>query len=162
MTSYNPIDTLRNKYFYMVLNRPLTIQDVQYSPFGSGFSAYNNYRVTVSGVVTADTSDLQGDGNQVSRRVYIQNGQGPWSGIWVFGSQSDQLVRGQNVTVSGLIREDNSNTRIDSVTQIVVNSSGNVLPNPQLLSTTTIATSVTVANGAVEAEKWEGVLVILC
>jgi hypothetical protein len=83
MTSYNPVDTVKNKYFYLRSKQTINCQDIQYSPFGSGFSAYNNYRVTVSGVVTADTSDLQGDGNQVGRRVYIQNGQGPWSGIWV-------------------------------------------------------------------------------
>jgi hypothetical protein len=152
----NPVDTARNKYFYFVLDRQLTVKDVQYSPFGSGFSAYNNYRVTVSGVVTADTSDLQGDGNQVGRRVYIQDGQGPWSGVWVWGSDADQLMRGQNVTVSGLIREDNSNTRIDSVTQIIVNSSGNPLPEAELISTRDIAAK---SNGTVDAEKWEGVLV---
>jgi hypothetical protein len=159
MISSNPVDIIKNKYFYLVLNRPLTVQDVQYSPFGGGFSGYNNYRVTVSGVVTADTSDLQGDGNQVSRRVYIQNGQGPWSGIWVFGSSSDQLVRGQHITVSGLIREDNSNTRVDSVTQIVVNSSGNPLPDAELIYTRKIATTSTVPNGYIDAEQWEGVLV---
>jgi hypothetical protein len=155
MTAYNPVDTARNKYFYFVLNRELTVQDVQISPYGSGFSAYNNYRVTVSGVVTADTSDLQGDGNQVGRRVYIQNGQGPWSGIWVWGTMADPLVRGQHVTVSGLIREDNSNTRVDSITQVVINSENNPLPDPELLSTR----GITVANGTVSAEQWEGVLV---
>jgi hypothetical protein len=160
MVAFSPADTLRNKYFYLVLNRPLNIQDVQYSPFGSGFSAYNNYRVTVSGVVTADTTDLQGDGNQVGRRTYIQNGSGPWSGIWVFGNLADPLIRGQHVTVSGLIREDNSNTRVDSLTQVVVNSSNNPLPEPVLISTRTIATTGTgVPNGFVPAEQWEGVLV---
>ncbi len=36
-----PSDTTRNRFFYLVLDRPLTIQDVQYSPFGGGFSGYN-------------------------------------------------------------------------------------------------------------------------
>ncbi len=156
MISTNPADTLRNKYFYLVLNRPLRIQDVQYSPFGSGFSAYNNYRVTISGVVTADTSDLQGDGNQVSRRVHIQNGTGTWSGITVAGLAADALVRGQNVTISGLIRESNNNTVIDSITSVVVNSSNNSLPDFATLSTSDIST---LPNGTVSAEQWESVLI---
>jgi hypothetical protein len=156
MVSLNPTDTLRNKYFYLVLNRPLRIQDVQYSPFGSGFSGYNNYRVTISGVVTADTSDLQGDGNQISRRVHIQNGEGPWSGITVAGLAADALRRGQNVTISGLIRESNSNTVIDSITSVVVNSSNNPLPNFATVSTADIAT---LPNGTISAEQWESVLI---
>ncbi len=156
MISLNPTDTLRNKYFYLVLNRPLRIQDVQYSPFGSGFSGYNNYRVRISGVVTADTSDLQGDGNQISRRVHMQNGVGPWSGITVAGLAADPLVRGQNITVSGLIRESNSNTVIDSITSIVVHSSNNPLPNFATLSTSDIST---LPNGTVSAEQWESVLI---
>ncbi len=156
MVSINPTDTVRNKYFYLVLNRPVTIFDVQYSPFGSGFSAYNNYRVTISGVVTADTTDLQGDGNQVGRRVYIQDGSGPWRGIWVGGLPADVLLRGQNVTVSGLIRESNSNTLIDSITSIVVNSSNNPLPDFVTVSTADIGT---LANGTLSAEQYEGVLI---
>lgn len=156
MISINPQDTVRNKYFYLVLNRPVTIYDVQYSPFGSGFSAYNNYRVTISGVVTADTSDLQGDGNQVSRRVYMQDGIGPWRGIWIGGLSADQLQRGQNVTVSGLIRESNNNTFIDSITSIIVNSSGNPLPDFVTVSTSDIGT---LPNGTISAEQYEGVLI---
>ncbi|MEJ5261920.1 MAG: T9SS type A sorting domain-containing protein, partial [Ignavibacterium sp.] len=156
MTTVNPTDTVRNKYFYLVLNRPLTIYDVQYSPFGSGFSAYNNYRVTISGVVTADTTDLQGDGNQVGRRVYMQDGAGPWRGIWIGGLPADLLQRGQNVTVTGLIRESNSNTLIDSTTSIVVNSSNNPLPDFVTVSTADIGT---LANGTLSAEQYEGVLI---
>lgn len=156
MISINPQDTVRNKYFYLVLNRPVTIYDVQYSPFGSGFSAYNNYRVTISGVVTADTSDLQGDGNQISRRVYMQDGAGPWRGIWIGGLAADPLQRGQSVTVSGLIRESNSNTMIDSITSIVINSNNNPLPDFVTLSTADIAT---LPNGTISAEQYEGVLI---
>lgn len=156
MTNTNPADTLKNLYFYLTLNRDLTVQDIEYSPFGGGFSGYNNYRVTVSGVVTADTTDLQGDGNQVSRRVYIQNGEGPWSGVWVGGLLADPLQRGQNITVSGLVRESNNNTMIDSITSIVINSSNNPLPAPQLVSVADIGT---LANGTLSAEMWEGVLI---
>ena len=80
--SYNPSNIITGKYFYLVLNRPITIQDVQYSPFGSGFSAFNNYRIQLQGIVTADTSDLPGFGT-TPLRVYMQNGEGPWSGIQI-------------------------------------------------------------------------------
>ncbi len=86
-TSTNPSNS-NNSYFYLVLNRPLTIQDVQYSPFGSGFSGYNGYEVTVSGIVTADTTDIEGDGFNIGPQVYLQDGTTPWSGIQIFGIRS--------------------------------------------------------------------------
>jgi hypothetical protein len=103
-----PADTTKGRYFYLVLNRPLTIQDVQYSPFGSGFSGYNGYQVTVSGIVTADTSDINGNetGTISGPQVYIQNGTGPWSGIKITGTETLTLNRGDNVTVTGTVRED--------------------------------------------------------
>lgn len=155
MISTNPIDTTRN-FFYLVLNRDLRIQDVQYSPFGTGFSAYNGFYVTVRGVVTADTTDLQGDGGSVGKRVYIQNGQGPWSGIWVFGILADALVRGQDVTVNGRVIENFNHTRIDSITSLVINPSGNPNPFPELVSTSDIGTK---QKGTIAAEQWEGVLI---
>lgn len=155
-TAVFPADTVRNKFFYLVLNRDLKIQDLQYSPFGGGFGAYHGYSVTVSGVVTADTTDLQGDGGSIGKRVYIQNGEGPWSGIWIFGLLAEPLVRGQHVTVTGAVRDDFSHTRIESITDLVVNSSGNPLPAPHYVSTSNVGT---LAKGTVSAEQWEGVLI---
>jgi len=155
-TSINPVDTSRSRYFYLVLNRPLTIQDVQYAPFGNGLGGYINYRVTLNGIVTADTSDLRGDGGSVPRRAYIQNGSGPWSGIWVAGFAGDELRKGQNVTISGLIREINSHTAIDSVTSLIVNSVSNPLPEPVLVQTGQIGGKT---KGTLSAEQWEGVLI---
>ena len=154
-TSIYPADTARGKYFYLVLNRPLTIQDVEYSPYGGGYGGYTNYRVTVTGVVTADTSDLQGDGNQVARRAIIQNGEGPWSGLQVSGLQADQLRRGQNVTISGLIMEASGTTKIDSITQVIVNSSNNTLPAPMYIHTSDIGT---LPSGTLFPESCENVL----
>lgn len=151
----NPADTSRNRWFYPVLNRPLTIQDVQYSPYGSGFSAVNNYRVTVSGVVTADTSDIPGFGS-TALRVYIQNGASPWSGIWVKGFDALNLKRGDLVTVSGKVVEDFNVTCLDSVTAIVVNSTNNPVPEPIAVTTGTIEAK---AGGVVDAEKYESVLI---
>lgn len=151
----NPADTSRNRWFYPVLNRPLTIQDVQYSPYGSGFSALNNYRVTLTGVVTADTSDIPGFGT-TALRVYMQNGSSPWSGIWIKGFDALNLKRGDNVTVSGKVYEDFNVTTLDSVTAIVVNSTNNPLPAPIVVTTGTIGAK---AGGVVDAEKYESVLI---
>ncbi|NOX17018.1 MAG: T9SS type A sorting domain-containing protein [Chlorobi bacterium] len=152
--SYNPSDTLNGVYFYYVLDRDLTIQDVQRSPFGSGYSAYNNFEVTVSGVVTADTSDITADGG----RVYIQNGTGPWSGIKLFGTEIYNLQKGDEVTVTGTVRESYGLTQIeglDTPESIVVNGTTDV-PEPYMISTEEIDFS---SNGDLPAESYESVLI---
>ncbi|MBV6513400.1 MAG: hypothetical protein FMNOHCHN_02931 [Ignavibacteriaceae bacterium] len=151
----NPTDTVRSKYFYLVLNRPVTIRDIQYSPFGGNFGGYTAYKVTVSGVVTSDTSDIPGFGS-TALRVHIQDGTGPWSGIQINGASALNLRRGDNVTVSGTVIEDFSYTRIDTITQIIVNSSNNPLPSAVEVTTRTIGTQ---PSGTVNAEQYEGVLV---
>jgi hypothetical protein len=72
LVSVTPVDTIKQKYFYLVLNRPLTIRDVQYSPFGGGYSAYNNYNVMLSGVITADSSDIKGFGSTPLKNIYAR------------------------------------------------------------------------------------------
>ena len=153
-TSTTPSDTARNRYFYIVLDRPLTIQDVQYSPFGSGFSAYNSYAVTVSGIVTADTSDIP-----LGPQVIIQNGIGPWSGIRINGTETLNLVKGDNVTVTGTVIENFSVTNItgiNSAANITVNTNGNPLPAPEAISTSDINFKT---SGTISAEQWESVLI---
>lgn len=150
------------QYFYLVLDRNVTIQDVQYNPFGTDVSGYNGYRVPLTGVVTADTSDCT---TSFALRIYIQNGQGPWSGIQVGsrgtnGSQIRGFQKGQLVTVNGLIWDDTGTptfnvTRIDSTTSVQIISSGNPLPTPQVVQTNTIGT---LGNGVVAKEQWESVL----
>ncbi len=155
-----PVDTIKNKYFYLVLNRPLEIQDAQYSPFGGGYSAYNNYRITLTGVVTSDSSDLKGYGS-TPLRIYMQNGEGPWSGIVIgtrgtMGIQVLNVKRGDKVTVTGVIREDFDVTFIDSLSSLTIVNSGNPLPEPHVLTTGQMGVS---GNGAIGKEEWESVLV---
>jgi hypothetical protein len=157
--SYNPSNIITGKYFYYVLNRAVTIQDVQYSPFGSGYSAFNNYRIQLQGVVTADTSDLPGISG-TPLRVYMQNGEGPWSGIQIgtlgaLGTNVLNLKKGDLVTVEGVILENFSVTRIDSISILTVNSSNNSLPISQAITTSSIGTG----DGLVDREKWESVLI---
>lgn len=158
--SFSPTNYSTNKYFYFVLNRGLVIQDVQYSPYGSGFSGYNDYEVTISGVVTTDTSDIEGDGNLTGPQVLIQDGTGQWSGVQIFGTEADGLVRGDHVTVTGIVNENFGVTRIgnlDSGVLVTKNSSGVTLPDALIISTSDIATSV---DGSLPAESYEGVLVM--
>lgn len=155
--SYSPTDTVTSRYFYRVLNRDLTIQDIQYSPFGSGFSGYHNYTVTVTGVVTSDTSDIPGFSGS-GARVHIQNGVGPWSGILIFGAESEGLVRGDKVQVTGIVNETFGVTRIgnlDQGVQVTVLGSG-VEPEATLLSTSDIDGA---NSGELPAESYEGVLI---
>ena len=161
LISTSPINLATSRYSYFVLNRPLTIQDVRYSPFGSAYSSYNGYHVTLTGVVTADTSDIPGNHGSNPPRVYIQNGKGPWSGILlgtsgINGTQVTNLKRGDNITVEGVVLLGSLGVRIDSLSPIIVNSQNNPLPEPQYLLTETIGTSIL---GTVAAEQWSGCLV---
>ncbi|MGE5430515.1 MAG: T9SS type A sorting domain-containing protein [Syntrophomonadaceae bacterium] len=158
LSSFSPRDTGKGNFSYLVINRPLTIKDVQYSPLGSGYGPFTNYEVTLTGTVTADTSGIPGNSTDTegAPRVYIQDGSAPWSGIWVYGVKAYSLKAGDKITVTGTITESASNTRIDSIKTITPVSSNNALPLPVELSTADIAAK---ANGTVDAEKYEGMLV---
>jgi hypothetical protein len=142
-TIVNPSDTSKSRYSYFVLNRPLTIWEVEYSPRGSGYSSYQVYVITVSGIVTSDTN-----------YIFIQDGSGPWCGINLF--LTDSVKIGDHITVTGRVEESFYQTRITAITSFVRNSSNNPLPEPVVLATEDIDKAV---NNSVEAEKWEGVLI---
>ncbi len=157
----NPGDTVKGNYFYQVLNEPLKIRDVQYSPLGSGYSSYNGYEVTLTGIVTADTSDIPGFGTSTPQRMYMQDGSGPWTGIMIGtggtnGADVLKFERGDNVTLTGIIRENYNVTSIDTLTQLTVNSHNNPLPDPVDLKTGDIADST---GATPNVEKWESVLI---
>ncbi|MGB5849882.1 MAG: T9SS type A sorting domain-containing protein [Ignavibacteriaceae bacterium] len=153
------------EFFYLVLNRNVTIQDVQYNPFGTDVSGYNHYYATLTGTVTADTSDFPGTG-VTAFQIMMQNGEGPWSGIRIgtrglLGDDVSALQKGDNVTLTGYIWDDSATptfnvTRIDSITQLVINSTGNTVPAFKDLVTGDIGEG---GNGEVEKEQWESVLV---
>jgi len=152
LSSTNPVNTERDKYFYLVLNHAPTIQNIQYSPFGSGYSGYENFKVTVRGIVTADTSDIPG-------RVYIQNGSGPWSGIWVNGTEALKFKRGDDVTVTGVVGESYGVTwisQVDNPSQVTYNAHGVALPAPYEISTKEIDE---LKSGQLMGEAFESVLI---
>lgn len=166
-------DTSRGTFFYTVLGRPLTIRDVQYTPFSNGMSPYavgsdtTGALVSVSGVITADTTDIR----LLSRSIvggtygwYMQSGNAPWSGIWLYG---DALImyplhHGDSVTVTGRVQEWYSfgqavTTRITNIHAATIHSSGNPIPAPVDLSTGTFGYGV--PSGDKNAEPYEGMLV---
>ncbi|MEO8665784.1 MAG: T9SS type A sorting domain-containing protein, partial [Ignavibacteria bacterium] len=136
-----------------------------YCPNNGGRSAYEGYDVRgIEGIVTADTSDIQlfnytsPGGNQTSpARVYIQNGQGPRSGIWISGAPTNQLHKGDVVRVKGTVEENFSVTRVNipSASNIVTISTGGVQPAPEILTTSQIPNNALDGDSAVE--KWESV-----
>jgi hypothetical protein len=121
---------------YTVVNAPtnIPIYDIQGQ---TAVSPYDGQSVTTSGIVTAIPT---------SAGFFIQDGDGVWNGLYVYNTQAVSL--GDEVTVSGEIDEYYELTELKNVTSLVINSSGNALPNPALLTT-----------GAVNDEAYEGVFV---
>ncbi|MCB0761238.1 MAG: lamin tail domain-containing protein [Flavobacteriales bacterium] len=93
--------------------------------------------IAVTGVVTAVYAS--------SNLFTIQESQGAYSGIWVEGSG---VALGDEVDVEGVVIESFDLTLITGTT-IVVQTSGNALPTPEVLTTL-----------GVNNEQWEGVLVV--
>jgi len=158
-----PSDTSQGFFFYTVRNRPLTISDIQYTPFSNGTSGLLGALVTVSGIITADTSDL--DVNAAGTGPwYMQDGNSPWSGIGIYdgkGIMSD-IHKGDSVSVTGYVSEylQGTSGSIGRVTRlsdtaVTVLATGKSLPAPVLSNTASFA----VGNGDPSAEPWEGMVV---
>ncbi len=139
-------DTSWGTFFYTVLDRPLTIRDIQYSPFRGGYSQFatgstSGATVTVSGIVTADSTDWRGIPGYPSGgcRWFLQSASEAWSGIWIDGSDSTMgpLRRGDSVTVRGMVEQwFGSTTRIRFLQNpVIVHSAGNQIPAPVVKTT---------------------------
>lgn len=92
--------------------------------------------VTVTGIVT--------NGDELGLIRYMQDATG---GIAVYSSALSDVVRGDEVTVTGTLKEYNTLLEIDPVSSVTVNSSGNALPDPIVLTPDQLA------------EQYEGMLV---
>jgi hypothetical protein len=162
-TDGSQTDTLRGFFFYTVLNRPVTIRDIQYTPYTNGRSGYIGASVTLSGIVTADTASLvlpptRFRGTNV---WYLQTTNQPWSGIWVHAdSLSSQLLalrNGDSISITGTVSENFDVTRLQFPGAPTIHTSNNPLPQPIVLPTNTFGAGV--GNGTPSAEQWEGMLV---
>ncbi|MBI3764911.1 MAG: T9SS type A sorting domain-containing protein, partial [Ignavibacteriales bacterium] len=132
-------------------------------PYPNGRTPYLGGVTSVSGIVTADTSDILitplNTGGTSS--WYIQDGTAPWNGLWVVSKDSSTraalsaLRRGDSVTVTGTIQENFDVTRIlDSL--VTIHASGRPVPAPVTITTGTFGLH---GNGDPNAEPYEGMLV---
>lgn len=120
-----------------------TIFDIQFTNDPSGDSPFKDQVVTTSGVVSAVRP---GGGNNNPQGFYIQDGTGPWSGVFVFNS-TFSVSEGDSVELTGTVKEFFNQTEIDLVTDLTVLSSGNSV------QFTNISTN------QVNTEPYEGVVV---
>jgi DNA/RNA endonuclease YhcR with UshA esterase domain len=160
-SSQLPGDT-SNAYFYFVKDGELRIRDLQYTILSNGNTGFWDLKVTVRGIVTADTTDFPNEssmllnpGSKDQLRVYIQDDTSAWSGIRLYGSKSYVAKRGDSVEVTGIVRERNN------VTEIVVDSlriiaSNRPIYQPVVLKTGDVGNK---PNGYESAEKWESMLI---
>lgn len=123
----------------------LTIYDIQYTTNTSGDSPEDGNVVTTSGIVTGI---YQIGTNQYT--FFIQDGDGPWNGIYVFENGNTTLALGDSVVVTGEVQEYFTLTEIGFVSNVTVASSGNAQPNAYV-----------VTNANITDEQFEGVLVEL-
>lgn len=114
-----------------------SIYDIQYTQDQSGNSPYMDQNVQTGGIVTAVSST----------GYYIQAGNGMYSALYVYDSQNT-VNMGDSVLVSGMIVEYYSLTELSNVASVDIVSSGNTIPDAEMLST-----------GSAGIEGWESVLV---
>ena len=149
----SPSNINNQNYCYPVNDGPMTIKDVQETPWAIADSPMQGYNVTLTGVLTTDTT-----ANNIFRAYSMQDAEGPWSGIFLFGI-SQILNIGDEVTVNGTITDYNpdyhfkwDNNTVMLVDEVIVNSSGN------LVAPVNVETDVLNGENA-SAEQYEGVLV---
>jgi hypothetical protein len=152
-SSLMPSDTSLIQYNYIVKDAGLTISDIQYTPWPLADSPFEGSNVIVKGIVTTDTMT-----NVIFGAYTIQDGQGPWDGIFIFGVY-DLLSVGDEVQVWGTVTDYNADYHYkwDNNTVILVDSlkllsSGNVI-NPIEVPTASLSAA------HADVESYEGLLV---
>lgn len=157
-TSYMPNDTTAFQFSYLTIDGALSIANVQYTPWEKADSPFNGCEVTISGIVTADTAQL----NSGYGAYAMQSESGPWNGIIFDGLSGVDLTRGDLVSVTGYVEEydpnwhfkwDN-NTKLIEISDITIQSSGNET-DAALVGTSDLN------QDAEEVESYEGSLVTI-
>lgn len=98
-----------------------SIFDIQFTNDASEDSPFKDQVVTTSGIVSAVRP---GGGINNPQGFYIQDGTGPWSGVFVFNS-TFSVSEGDSVELTGTVKEFFGQTEIDLVTDLTVLSSDN-------------------------------------
>lgn len=118
----------------------VSIDSIQYSLGNPADSPYMGDDVITFGIVTA--LEASGDG------YWIQDGNGPWDGIYVYDQTNTPSV-GDSVEVEGSVDEFFETTQIDNVVTYTLHSTGNTVPNSGSIS----------SNDAATLEDYEGCFV---
>ena len=113
----------------------VSIHDIQFTTDTT--SALNGQTVATGGIVTA--SDTDG--------YFIQQGHGPWSGVYVFDARPTVPLRGDSITLIGTVHDFAGNTELQGIASFTTVTVGNAVPGPDVITTL-----------AVGLEQWEGVL----
>lgn len=146
-------DSLATGTFYWVNNSGInSIKDVQWNPTGNGTPIYANKTISdlnIEGIVMSTTGFLD------LGYVTIQDGVGPWHGIFMRGQNLSTLHRGDKIKITKAKIYENFNvTYLDSTTYSLV-SSGNPLYDAYMgLSTESVRLAV-----FDQTEPYEGSLV---
>ena len=151
------------------------VRDIQFTPFPGGISGMLGDTVVVSGVITADSTDIKQSAYGYSGRptLWMASSTGAWNGIAMFGVSAsvglDTLVRGDSVQVTGVVTEA-AVSSADSRTALLVRlltlvKRGVTVPAAASLGTMSGSGSVSYQDanrpikGASPFEQWESVLV---
>jgi len=117
-----------------------TIYDIQSNNTG-GASNFQNDSVRIGGIVTAVTTD--------GKKLYLQAGNGSWSGIYVSYLTTHGNLVGDSLIVTGKVVESSNVTQIYSTVALTAK----VSPNNTLPTVTPLTTS------AANSEEYESVLI---
>lgn len=129
-------------YFESAPPLEVTVSEVQYTEdLAAGASPLEGQVVEVSGTATTDNGGYAG-------RFPMQDGEGPWNGIWVTDA-GFPVSSGDSLTVIGTVVENGGLTEIDLIEDLTVHSAGNPIFEPALLTPGEVDSS----------ESYEGVLV---
>ncbi len=127
----------------MLFAEVLSVYDIQYTDQANGNSPYSGQTVSVGGIVTAIEFD--------DEKYFISDREGgPWSGVYVYDYSTFPAL-GDSVVVTADVVEYYELTEMSQVSSATVESSGNPLPEPAVITCSDLT-------GA-DAEQWEGVLV---
>lgn len=118
-----------------------SIYDIQYTTDETGNSPFNGQTVVTEGIVTAIVMK-----NDALSAYYIQSQSGAWNGIYVYDNKNAPTV-GDNITIKAEVTEYYNLTELKNVSSFTINSSGNALPEPVVITPAQIG------------EQYEGVLV---
>ena len=148
---------------YMVLpsgSEVVDIFDIQYTTDPSGDSPMIGEEVTINGVVTAEFWGSD------KKRIFVQDGEGPWTGILVYEAGGwdnidiispdgvvHSIAEGDNVMLTGTVTEYYGMTEITDVSSIAA-----LGPSAFDISHSVVSPGQ-IMTGGTEAEAYEGCLV---